>query len=244
MRNARGGNVPDVEEAARICVEAGAHGITLHPRPDGRHALASDVYVLKSWLPRELNVEGNPFEGPRRVNGYDYPGFMELLRQSQPTQATLVPDAADQQTSDHGWPLTPEEMDLLQPVVTELQRLGCRVSLFMDPNPEAIQRAKDLDVNRIELYTEEYADAFGTPEEPVVLNKYVHAANVAKDLGLGINAGHDLNQQNLGRLLQQIPEIEEVSIGQALVADALLAGLERSVARYLDVIGGENFVSP
>ena len=237
IRNARGGQRPSVQHAAHICVDAGAEGITLHPRPDGRHALAEDVFELKEWLPVELNVEGNPFAEEEVVRGYHYPGFMEILRQAQPTQATLVPDAAHQRTSDHGWMLTKDERSRLRPVVDELKDAGCRVSLFMDPDLEAIERAAKLGADRIELYTEEYAKAFEDSRTEDVLPRYISAAEVAHDLGLGVNAGHDLDVENLGLFLQHVPHVLEVSIGQAIVADALEYGLAQTVRRYLKVIG-------
>lgn len=236
MRNARGGGRPDLQKAAQLCIDAGAHGITLHPRPDGRHALASDVFEMNSWLPVELNVEGNPFAGSQETSGNRYPGFMEILRQTKPAQATLVPDSAHQKTSDHGWALTNEETDRLIPIVSELHDLGCRVSLFMDPDLAAIKRAAALGVDRIELYTESYARSFEQGDVENSLAGYADAARCAADLGLGVNAGHDLDLANLGPFLNAIPNVLEVSIGQALVSDALEFGLTNTVEQYLDVI--------
>lgn len=236
MRNARGGGRPSVRRAAEACLAAGADGITLHPRPDGRHALAQDVSDLNEWLPVELNVEGNPFEGPAAIGGYFFPGFMEILRQTTPTQATLVPDAANQRTSDHGWALDNEEARLLRPLVDELHEFGCRVSLFMDPDSETIKRAADIGVDRIELYTETYARAFEAGDTTHELPRYVLAAQVAQGLGLGVNAGHDLNLENLGPFLEAVPNVLEVSIGQALISDALHKGLAPTVQAYRAVL--------
>lgn len=243
MRNARGGGRPNVLRAAIACVSAGTDGITLHPRPDGRHALAQDVIDLKEWLPVELNVEGNPFEGPSKTDGYAFPGFMEILRQTRPTQATLVPDATNQKTSDHGWTLDNNEVQRLMPFVAELQELGCRVSLFMDPDPNAIKRAADLGVDRIELYTEMYARAFESGEAEQELSRYADAARVAQVLGLGVNAGHDLSLENLQTFLEAVPNVLEVSIGQALISDALHMGLAAAVKAYQSVLKNSALVS-
>ncbi|NNF59530.1 MAG: pyridoxine 5'-phosphate synthase [Rhodothermaceae bacterium] len=236
MRNARGGGRPSVRAAAEACIRAGAHGITLHPRPDGRHARAEDVIELAAWLPVELNVEGNPFAGPGTRGAYAYPGFVTILETTKPVQATLVPDAAGQRTSDHGWALTSEETARLRPLVERLQAQGSRVSLFMDPDLEAIERAAALGVDRVELYTGPYAEAFATGDAEGVLSRYVAAAERAQALGLGLNAGHDLDLDNLDPFLRAIPTVHEVSIGQALVADALHIGLDAAVRAYLEVI--------
>ena len=236
MRNARGADRPSVWRAAEACVAAGAHGITLHPRPDGRHALSADVDDLKSRLTVELNVEGNPFAGPETTNGYAFPGFMEILRQTRPTQATLVPDSADQLTSDHGWRLDEATFTRLKPLVEELKTQGSRVSLFMDPDPTQIERAHALGADRVELYTGPYADAFASGRADSALSAYVTAAEVAQNLGLGLNAGHDLDLDNLGRFLRTVPVVLEVSIGQALVSDALHMGFSSAVHAYLNAI--------
>jgi pyridoxine 5-phosphate synthase len=247
VRNARSGTAPgpharpNVRAAAEACVRAGAHGLTLHPRSDGRHALADDVRTFADWLGApdgavELNVEGNPFAGPEETGGYAYPGFLALLRAARPTQATLVPDAAGQRTSDHGWTLDDAEADRLRPLVEALRRQGSRVSLFVDPRPEVVARAAAVGADRVELYTGPYAEAFAAGEAAAVLPRYVAAARAARDAGLGLNAGHDLDLDNLGPFLRAVPGVLEVSIGQALVADALHCGLEGAVRAYLDVI--------
>ncbi|HYE95417.1 MAG TPA: pyridoxine 5'-phosphate synthase [Rubricoccaceae bacterium] len=231
VRNARGGARPSVRWAAETCLRAGAHGITLHPRPDRRHALPEDVFELASWLPAELNVEGNPFSGPEP----GYPGFMEILRQTRPAQATLVPDAPGQRTSDHGWDLA-RDGARVRPLVEELRALGCRVSLFMDPDPEAIARAADVGADRVELYTGPWAEAFAQGESEELLARYVAAAERANAVGLGVNAGHDLDLNNLGPFLRAVPGVREVSIGHALTADALERGLEAAVRAYLALL--------
>jgi len=243
MRNARGGGRPSVRRAAEACIAAGAHGITLHPRPDGRHALVGDVYELKSWLPIELNVEGNPFAGPDMTGAYAFPGFIEILRRTRPAQATLVPDAADQLTSDHGWRLDDATMDRLRPIVNELQIQGSRVSLFTEPDPKVIERAHALGADRVELYTGPYADAFAEDRAADVLPAYIAAGEAASSLGMGLNAGHDLNMAHLSPFLKTLPNVLEVSIGQALIADALLMGLGSAVEAYLAIIDATTAVS-
>ena len=247
VRNARSGTAPgpharpSVRAAAEACVRAGAHGLTLHPRPDGRHALAADVLEFAAWLGSpggavELNVEGNPFAGPEEAGGYRYPGFLALLEAARPTQATLVPDAPGQRTSDHGWTLGAAESDRLRPVIEALRAQGSRVSLFVDPRPELMARAAAVGADRVELYTGPYAAAFAAGEAAAVLDRHAAAARAAADAGLGLNAGHDLDLANLGPFLRAVPGVLEVSIGQALVADALVRGLEGAVRAYLDVI--------
>lgn len=238
VRNARGGGRPDVQALGRVCVEAGAAGLTLHPRPDGRHARAADVDALAEWLPgagAELNVEGNPFAPAGTHGDYAYPGFMEILRHARPTQATLVPDAPGQLTSDHGWDLR-RDAARLAPLVAELRGLGCRVSLFVDAAPDVMARAADLGADRVELYTGPYAEAAARGEAARALDRYRRAAEAARRAGLGLNAGHDLDLGNLGPFLQAVPGVEEVSIGQALVADALERGMALAVQAYLRVI--------
>lgn len=245
MRNARGGDRPALGRLARVAVEAGAVGATLHPRPDGRHALASDVAALAALMDEgyELNVEGNPFEGPAAHGAYAFPGFMEILRSARPTQATLVPDAAGQRTSDHGWDLD-RDGARLEPLVAELRGIGCRVSLFVDPDPAAVRAAADVGADRVELYTGPYAwaHAAGDPSTgsgqaaAERLDRHRAAAEAARRAGLTINAGHDLDLTNLGDYLRAVPDVAEVSIGQALLSDALLMGLEATVRAYLDVI--------
>ena len=237
MRNARGGDRPDVLRLARICVRAGAAGVTLHPRPDGRHALASDVVALAALVDEgfELNVEGNPFEGPGQAGGYAFPGFMELLRRVRPTQATLVPDAPGQRTSDHGWDLS-RDGARLSPLVEELRGLGCRVSLFVDPEPETVREAAALGADRVELYTGPFAWAHAAGDATAELERHRAAADQARQLGVVVNAGHDLDRSNLGAYLATVPGVAEVSIGQALLADALEMGLAATVEAYLGVI--------
>jgi pyridoxine 5-phosphate synthase len=247
VRNARSGTDPgprarpSVRAAAEACVRAGAHGLTLHPRSDGRHALAADVLAFAAWLGApdgavELNVEGNPFAEAREAGGYAYPGFLALLQAARPTQATLVPDDAGQRTSDHGWSLDDATAARLRPVVEALRRQGSRVSLFVDPDPGVVARAAALGADRVELYTGPYAEAFAAGEAERVLPRYAAAARAARDAGVGLNAGHDLDLDNLGPFLRAVPGVLEVSIGQALVADALHLGLEAAVRAYLDVI--------
>jgi pyridoxine 5-phosphate synthase len=218
LRNARPIGIPSVLKAAQTCINAGAYGLTVHPRPDQRHIRFSDVYELAELLQThptiEFNIEGNPLEA----------GYMDIVRQVKPTQATLVPDNPLQSTSDHGWHLT-QDAEVLRPVVQELQDLGTRVSLFVDPDPEQIRL----------LYTEPYATAYREGQGDTSLQAYKNAAQVAQSLGLGVNAGHDLNLDNLPLFLT-IPNILEVSIGHALTADALDMGLYSAVQAYRQVI--------
>ncbi|CAA9552771.1 Pyridoxine 5'-phosphate synthase [uncultured Synechococcales cyanobacterium] len=226
LRNTRNIGIPSVIDAAKTCIKAGAHGITVHPRPDQRHIRTSDVYELAAMLTVEFNIEGNPT-----------PPFMELVRKVKPTQATLVPDAPEAFTSDHGWDLA-KDSDYLKPIIQELHDLGVRVSLFMDPDLEQIQRAKEVRADRIELYTEPYATAFRDGNVDQIFPQYALAAQKAQEVGLGINAGHDLNLQNLGKFCS-IPGILEVSIGHALTADALEIGLFNAVKAYLNLLPPE-----
>ena len=216
LRNARSVGGPNVVEAAEICLAAGAGGITVHPRPDQRHTRSSDVHELAALLRgtpgAEFNVEGNPF-----------PEFLTLVGAVRPAQCTLVPDAPDAITSDHGWDLS-EDGARLEPVIGELRELGVRVSLFMDPDLSQIERAKAIGADRIELYTEPYARAHGTGSVEAVLVRYARAAEKAQQLGLGVNAGHDLNLENLGTFCRSVPGVLEVSIGHALVSHALGGG--------------------
>jgi len=224
LRNTRTIGIPSVVNAAQICVRAGAHGITVHPRPDQRHIRPSDVYELSDMLTVEFNIEGNPF-----------PEFMEIVRKVKPAQCTLVPDSPDAFTSNQGWNLS-EHGERLTPIIQELKDLGSRVSLFMDPDTTQIPLAKEVGADRIELYTEPYATAFreGVPEPE--LQRYARAAKKAQEIGLGVNAGHDLNLHNLGKFCSSIPGILEVSIGHALIADALEMGLFNTVKEYLKVL--------
>lgn len=220
LRNTREVGIPSVTEAAKTCVEAGAGGITVHPRPDERHIRPSDVFDLAAMLEVELNIEGNPFHA-----------LMDLVRRVVPTQCTLVPDSPEQSTSDHGWDLS-RDTARLRPIVRELKTLGVRVSLFLDPDLEQIERAPDLGVDRIELYTETYARAFARGDVAEVFDRFARAAARALELGLGVNAGHDLNLHNLPKFCT-IPGILECSIGHALIADALWMGLDGAVRAYL-----------
>jgi pyridoxine 5-phosphate synthase len=234
LRNARDIGIPSVTEAARICVDAGVDGITVHPRPDQRHIRPSDAFELAEMLTTvEFNIEGNPFA----EQAGDYPGFMNILRKVKPDQATLVPDSPEQTTSDHGWDLA-KDAARLRPLVAELKDLGCRVSLFMDADPERVTEAADVGADRIELYTEPYARAFERGEVDAVLPRFAESARNAQAAELGINAGHDLNLDNLGPFCGAVPDVLEVSIGHALIADALRMGLGSTVKAYLDVLAG------
>ena len=228
LRNARTLGIPSVTRAATIALDAGAHGITVHPRPDARHIRIDDVRELAALLTSrpaaEFNIEGNPFEG-----------LVAIAREVMPQQCTLVPDEPGAVTSDHGWDID-RDGARLRPLVAELKAAGIRVSLFMDPAPGAMAAVRELGADRIELYTEPYARAFGSAGERAEVERYAAAARAAQQAGLGINAGHDLNQQNLPRFLAGVPGVQEVSIGHALVADALEAGLAATVRGYLAAI--------
>lgn len=221
IRNSRGGSMPSVTRAAEVCLASGADGITVHPRPDQRHIRISDVDALKAMLQVEFNIEGNPFSRQ----------FMELIRRIRPTQCTLVPDSPSQLTSDHGWNLKLDAVRL-RPIIQEFARLGIRVSLFIDPVPEAMSDAKDLGAHRVELYTGPYAQDFAAGRPAGALEQYAAAARAAIENGLEVNAGHDLNLSNLGAFLDQVPGVAEVSIGHALISDALEVGLSTSVWHY------------
>ena len=230
LRNARTLGIPSVVKAARTCIQAGAHGITVHPRPDERHITRTDVddvaALLRDHPEIEYNIEGNPFHG-----------LMEIVRAVRPQQCTLVPDSPEQATSDHGWDVA-HDGARLAPVIAELRDLGIRVSLFMDADPTQVRRLADLDArpDRIELYTEPYAAAYAGPGHQQSLLAYRDTARQAQDLGLGVNAGHDLNLDNLPDFVS-IPGILECSIGHALIADALDYGLADTVRRYLGAMG-------
>ncbi|NBC11727.1 MAG: pyridoxine 5'-phosphate synthase [Planctomycetes bacterium] len=235
LRNSRVGEVPSVVEASRVILDAGAQGLTVHPRPDQRHVRPHDCDDLRRLLEEsayaerglELNIEGNPLDHSHGDH------LMPIIRRVKPDQATLVPDRPDQATSDHGWDVR-ESFDDLRRLVDELHEIGCRVSLFVDPDLGQIERVPATGADRIELYTEGYARAFARmgDESNRVFNAYRAAALAAHELGLTINAGHDLNLHNLPRFLT-IPHIAEVSIGHALIADALHAGLPATVEAYL-----------
>lgn len=230
LRNARDLGIPSVISAAEICIEAGAHGITVHPRPDERHIRYSDVYELNEMLTVEFNIEGNPFTGR----------YMEIVSDVKPAQATLVPDEPGQNTSDHGWDID-NNRDRLLPIVEKLKNLGVRVSLFVDPDIATVKEAKELGADRVELYTEPYARAFSENKNlSGVINSYAIAAKAALDVGLELNAGHDLNLHNLGRFLTEVGGISEVSIGHALIADAIEMGLYTSVKEYCKILKNVN----
>ncbi|HXJ35095.1 MAG TPA: pyridoxine 5'-phosphate synthase [Candidatus Eisenbacteria bacterium] len=224
LRNARGGSVPDVVRAARAAVAAGCHGITVHPRPDGRHIRHRDVLDLAAALTVELNIEGYPSAE-----------FLDLVCRVRPAQCTLVPDAPDAHTSNAGWALG-SDLGWLAPVIARLHEHGIRVSLFADPIEAHMAAARGLGADRVELYTERYARAFETPDGPAVFETYRRAAVAAGATGLGLNAGHDLDLVNLPYLARHLPGLLEVSIGHALVADALFLGLDAAVRAYLDAL--------
>lgn len=224
LRNTRHLGIPSVTRAAEICLQAGAQGITIHPRPDERHIRAQDVHdlhaLLKAWPQAEFNIEGNPTQN-----------LMEFIRATRPHQATFVPDSEDQFTSDHGWSF-PQDAERLKPLVAECRALGVRVSLFMDPIPGQMAAARAVGADRVELYTEPYAAAWGKAEQEHQLQAYASAAQAALDAGLGINAGHDLNRDNLPAFVARVPGLAEVSIGHALIADALELGYAETVRAY------------
>ncbi len=232
IRNSRPGNNPDLVEYALKCIELGANGITVHPRPDQRHIRAQDCYDLKQAITNvELNIEGNPFAEfmvSDRDDTSDYPGFMALVRDIKPEQCTLVPDSNAQLTSDHGFDLK-QDNNALVDIIDELKALGCRVSLFMDTDTEQLALAKQIGADRVEFYTGPYA---ASKDLKTSFNTYQKAAEYALSIGLGINAGHDLNLDNLP-LFSQLPGLAEVSIGHAITVDALHLGLEKTLAAYL-----------
>ena len=234
VRNTRHLGIPSVTRAAKLCLQAGAHGITVHPRPDQRHVRTSDVFelgeLLKAWPDREYNIEGNPFHNLLEV-------AREVKARGLPLhQLTLVPDSEGQFTSDHGWAF-PADAERLAPVIAEARALGARVSLFMDPEPAQMAAAKAVGADRVELYTEPYAAAWYTAERDAQLERYRAAAQAALDAGLGVNAGHDLNRDNLGAFVRTVPGVAEVSIGHALIADALEMGYAETVRAYLACLG-------
>ncbi|MDQ6647258.1 MAG: pyridoxine 5'-phosphate synthase [Pseudomonadota bacterium] len=235
LRNSRGGSEPDICTAAQTCIESGCGGITVHPRPDQRHVRPSDVRALATLLRGrvEYNIEGNPFADARG----DYPGLIALAREVRPTQVTLVPDSDGQITSDHGFDLC-ADIDRLRPLVAELCDLGCRVSLFVDAAVQDFERAAAIGVQRIEIYTGPYAEAFtdGKAEAAAALSACVVAARKAQQAGLAVNAGHDLSQLNLGTFRAAIPGLAEVSIGHALIGEALYDGLSKTVRNYLEIL--------
>ena len=239
IRNSRDTTNPSVTEHARMCIAAGADGITVHPRPDQRHIRASDCFELAAMLTVEFNIEGNPMAGPRRSDRAgvgDYPGFMQLVRDIRPAQCTLVPDGDQQLTSDHGFDLK-RDGEQMAPLVAELKALGIRTSLFMDPDPEQIRLAAQVGADRIELYTESYARAYRDQADlEAIFRRFVVAAETAAEAGLGLNAGHDLDLDNLPRFAT-VPGLLEVSIGHALTVDAIRMGLANAVAAYQRALG-------
>jgi pyridoxine 5-phosphate synthase len=228
VRNTRRLGIPSVTRFAAIALEAGADGITVHPRPDGRHVRGEDVHelaaLLAGWPAAEFNIEGNPFHQ-----------LMDYVRQVRPQQCTFVPDETGAFTSDHGWELA-RDGDRLRPMIEEAHALGVRVSLFIDPEPEAMTLAREVGADRVELYTEPYAQAFGTAAQAEMLARYRAAAQAAQAAGLGVNAGHDLNRDNLPPFLTKVPGVLEVSIGHALTADALEFGMAAAVRMYVATI--------
>ncbi len=224
VRNTRHLGIPSVTRAATLCLQAGASGITVHPRPDERHIRAQDVHdlaeLMKAWPDREYNIEGNPF--------HNLMGFVRAVR---PHQVTFVPDSEGQFTSDHGWSF-PADAERLRPLIDECRALGVRVSLFMDADADQMAGAKAVGADRVELYTEPYAAAWHTPQRAEQLDRFRAAAQAALDVGLGVNAGHDLNRDNLTAFLCTVPGVSEVSIGHALMADALELGYAATIVDY------------
>jgi pyridoxine 5-phosphate synthase len=227
LRNQRDIGYPSVLDAARLVVRAGAHGITVHPRPDERHIRRTDVTELAALIQGEFEptVEYN-------IEGYPSPEFIALIGEVRPDQVTLVPDAPDQQTSDHGWDLA-RDGARLAPIIAELHASGARISLFLDPEPAQVAGVRQAGADRIELYTGPYAHAFGRPGAKALLERYVQTAEAAARVGLGVNAGHDLNLDNLPAFALAIPQLAEVSIGHAITADALRIGFPAAVEAYL-----------
>jgi len=228
VRNTRHLGIPSVTRAATLCLEAGADGITVHPRPDERHIRAADVAdlaaLMKAWPGREFNIEGNPYQN-----------LMDFVREFRPHQCTFVPDSEGQFTSDHGWNLA-HDAERLRPLIAEAQSLGVRVSLFMDADAPAMQAAKNVGADRVELYTEPFAAAWGRNPQAAQLQRFAEAAAAALNAGLGVNAGHDLNRDNLRAFVLAVPGVSEVSIGHALIADALELGYSATVKSYLDCL--------
>ena len=230
IRNSREGNYPNIVKHAQLCIDQGAEGITVHPRPDQRHIRPDDVRQLATLLNDnanvEFNIEGNPF-APVLA---DYPGFMALIEETQPDQCTLVPDGDDQLTSDHGFDLT-SSGEALTPIIQRLKSQGMRVSLFMDPDLEQIRLASQIGADRIELYTGPYAAAWGSNRMDDIFQQHLAAAELATELGMGVNAGHDLNLDNL-KQFASIPNLLEVSIGHAFTVDSLALGMGNAVLAY------------
>lgn len=233
LRNSRGGDEPDICHAAQVCIESGCGGITVHPRPDLRHVRPDDVRALAAMLRGrvEYNIEGNPFAAARGP----YPGLIALAAEVRPTQVTLVPDSDGQITSDHGFDLQ-RDAERLRPLVSDLRALGCRVSLFVDAVTQDFELARALGAQRIEIYTGPYAKAFADGRPAPALAACVETARRAQQAGLAVNAGHDLSQANLGTFKAAIPGLAEVSIGHALIGEALYEGLSTTVRNYLQIL--------
>jgi pyridoxine 5-phosphate synthase len=223
LRNSRGGKMPSVKEAAINCQKYGAQGITIHPRPDERHITRKDVYEIKPLINTEFNIEGYPSKD-----------FLKMVIEVQADQVTLVPDSNDQLTSDHGWD-TWKNLSFLKDVISELQENGIRTSIFVDPDITDIEGAAEIKTNRIELYTEPYANLYMIDHSKAI-EPFVEAANLAANLGIDINAGHDLSLENLNYMYKKIPNLKEVSIGHALIADALYYGMETTIQKYLECL--------
>lgn len=223
LRNARGGNNPDVVRVALDCERFGAQGITVHPRPDERHIRHQDVFDLRPQLSTEFNIEGYPSED-----------FCNLVIKAKPAQVTLVPDAPDQLTSNHGWD-TKNNIEFLTPIVKRFKDAGIRVSIFIDPDKEMADYAKQIGADRVELYTEPYASQYATDREKAIA-PFIEAARHCREIGLGLNAGHDLSLQNLAYFHACIPWVDEVSIGHALICDAIYLGLRETIKEYLNCL--------
>lgn len=232
LRNQRDINIPSVLWSAQTVIDAGAHGVTVHPRPDERHVRYSDVYeisdLLKNHPEIEFNIEGNPFQGR----------YMEVVEEVRPTQATLVPDLVGAVTSDHGFDLLDGKVvEKLKPVIGKLKELNIRTSVFVDPDVKIVEAVKAISTDRIELYTEPFATAFANGENvEEMTKKYADSAELAKELGIELNAGHDLSLDNLGYFCEHVQHVQEVSIGHALIADALKYGLHETVKKYLQIL--------
>lgn len=227
LRNARGGNLPDVEQFAKDCERFGAEGITVHPRPDERHITRADVHALSGLVATEFNIEGNP-----------EPAFMDLVLAVKPTQVTLVPDAHNQLTSNHGWD-TKAHLAKLTAIIQRFKNAGIRVSVFVDADAEMVEYAAKAGADRVELYTGPYAELYDHDSEAAIA-QYRPAAEKAHELGLGLNAGHDLNLRNLKAFAQAFPWLDEVSIGHALIADALYLGIEETIKQYKYALSNSN----
>ena len=223
LRNSRGGKVPSVKEAAIQCQNFGAQGITIHPRPDERHITRKDVYEIKPVIKTEYNIEGYPSEE-----------FLRMVIEVQADQVTLVPDSNEQLTSDHGWD-TWKHLGFLKDVISRLQEAGIRTSIFVDPDEKAVEGAAEIKTDRIELYTEPYATLYPI-DKAKAIEPFVVAAKRAEELGIDVNAGHDLSLENLNYMYNRIPNLKEVSIGHALIADALYMGMETTIQKYLDCL--------